>query len=164
MLGSKTMTFGPRFSGPAGGGAAADTPIPKRETVRATVTPANRRSGDMTPPTPSIVVVLRAAGARHQLAQAHRILGDPARGAYGWMTARRFHGGGGNRTRARFPRLALGVREGSPKPNVIAPTGVPPKRQRTSRYGLTLTDAKNRCHDASALQNHGGSGQLDKDA
>src|SRR4051794_12827120 len=95
MLGSKTMTFGPRFSGPAGGGAAADTPIPKRKTVRATVTPANRRSGDMTPPTPSIVVVLRAAGARHQLAQAHRILGDPARGAYGWMTARRFHRGAG---------------------------------------------------------------------
>src|SRR3954447_13527124 len=105
MLGSKMMTFGPRFSGPAGGGAAADTPIPERKTVRATVTPANRRSGDMTPPTPSIVVVLRAAGARHQLAQAHRILGDPARGAYGWMTARRFHGGAGIEPAKGSPRL-----------------------------------------------------------
>src|SRR3954447_26213332 len=90
MLGSKTMTFGPRFSGPAGGGAAADTPIPKRKTVRATVTPANRRSGDMTPPTPSIVVVLRAAGARHQLASNTPILRDPASAAKCWMTARWF--------------------------------------------------------------------------
>jgi len=38
-------------------------------------------------------------------------------------------------------------------PHRKAPTGVPPKRQRTSRHRLTLTDAKNRRHDASASQN-----------
>src|SRR5690349_6715427 len=74
MLGSKTMTFGPKAAGPVGGGAAAEVWIPTAKSASATVTAANPRSGDMTYPLLR-VVVRRAAGAQHRLAHlGHRIL------------------------------------------------------------------------------------------
>src|SRR5436190_14545572 len=76
MLGSKTMTFGPKSGGLAGGGLAAAGPIPTTSETKATMAATSDarsipRSGDMTAPPASVEVARTAETAAPVGSRAH---------------------------------------------------------------------------------------------